>query len=155
DEEQPESGLVQGGQGGHAAAEVDDPHVQKADVGDEDADAAADGVLEAAGDGLDDVLPDLGDGDEDVDEAADEDHGQRLLPGESQSKADCVDKASVESNAGGLGVRNVGHKAHNQGADDGGDDGGEEYRAPLHPRLTEDAGVDHNDVGHGEERGNA
>src|SRR5699024_2210067 len=59
DDEQPQHGGVQGGHGGHAGAKVYEAHVQKADVGHEDADAAANGVLQAAGDGLDDELTDL------------------------------------------------------------------------------------------------
>ena len=155
DQEQPERRLVQGSQGGHARAEGDDAHVQDADVGHKDADAAADGVLQAAGDGLDDVLADLGDGDEDVQQAADEHHGQRLLPGEAQSEADGVDKEGVQAHAGGQSIGHIGHKAHDQGADHRGDDGGQEHGAPFHPRLAEQGGVDGDDVRHREEGGQA
>src|SRR5699024_251272 len=83
-EEQPQHGGVQLGQFGHdargdnggavlshrAAGEVDHIDVQEANVGHKDANAAANGVLQAAGNGLDDVLADLRHGDEDVDQAA-------------------------------------------------------------------------------------
>ena len=66
DQEQPEGRTVEGGQGRHAGVKADEAHIQDADVSHIDADAAADGVLQAAGNGLDDVFPDLGDRDQDV-----------------------------------------------------------------------------------------
>ena len=95
DEEQPKRRLVQSGERRHTRTKVDDAHVQEAQVGDENADAAADSVLQAAGDGLDDEFTQLGHCNEDVDQAADKYHGQRLLPGKAQSEAYCVDEERV------------------------------------------------------------
>ena len=114
--------------------------------------------MQAAGDGLDDELAQLCHGDEDIDQAADKHHGQGLLPGKAQAQAHSVHKERVQTHAGGLGVGDVGHQAHHQGADDRGDDSGQEHGAPGHQLFLQAAcpaaqgiGVYHNDVGHGEE----
>ena len=108
-----------------------------------------------SGDGQDDHLADLGDGDEDVDQAAQEHHAHGLLPAEAEAEAHGVGEERVEAHAGGLGVRHVGEQAHDQGADDGRDDGGQEHAAPRHTRLRQDLRVDDDDVSHREERGQA
>ncbi len=138
-----------------AGSELDQADVQHAHVGHEQADAAADGVLQGLRDGQDDHLADLGDGDEDVDQAAQEHHAHGLLPAEAEAEAHGVGEERVEAHAGGLGVRHVGEQAHDQGADDGRDDGGQEHAAPRHTRLRQDLRVDDDDVSHREERGQA
>ena len=136
DQKQPEGRLIEGGQRRHAGIKADDADIEKADVGHKDADTAADGVLQAARNGLDDVFTDFGDGDDDVQHAADEHHRQRLLPGKAQGCTNGVDKKGVESHAGRQRVGDVGHQAHNQGTDNRGDDGRQKDRAPLHAGLA-------------------
>ena len=90
-------------------------------------------MLQGLRDGHDDHLADLGDGDDDVDQAAQEYHAHGLLPAEAEAEAHGVD----------------------QGADDGRDDGGQEHAAPWHTGLRQNLRVDDDDVGHREERGQA
>ena len=97
-------------------------------------------MLQGLRDGQDDHLADLGDGDEDVDQAAQEHHAHGLLPAEAEAEAHGVGEERVEAHAGGLGVRHVGEQAHDQGADDGRDDGGQEHAAPGIPSATGSAG---------------
>ena len=153
DQEQPENRLVQRCDRRNAGFKADDAHVQKADVCDKYADAAADSVLQALRDGLDDVLAQLGHGDQDVKQTADEHHGQRLLPGEAEAEAYRIGKEGVQSHAGRLSVRHVCHKAHDQRSDDGRDNGRKEYRAPFHSGLAQNARVNRDDVRHGEKGG--
>ncbi len=49
DQEQPEHRLIQRGDSRNAGIKSDDAHIQKADISNKDADAAADGVLQALG----------------------------------------------------------------------------------------------------------
>ena len=164
DDEQPDGRIVHDGQtwgGLHGVAvlgvglggEGEEADVQKADVGHEQADAAADGVLQHFRNGLDDDLTNLGDGDQNVDQAAQEHHAQGLLPGEAEAEANGVGEERVEAHASGLSVRNVGEQAHDKRARDGCDDGCEEHAAPRHARLRQDLWIDDDDVRHCEERG--
>ena len=101
-------------------------------------------------------LTNLGDGDDDVDQTAQEHHAQGFLPLEAEAEAHGVGEERVEAHAGGLRVRNVGHQAHHERADDGRDDGGEEHSRPTAYRSEDRMlRVDDDDVGHGEERGQA
>ena len=63
DEEQPDSGVVQDSQSRYAGIKVHEAHIQEADISHKDADTAANGVLEALGNGFNDELADLGHGD--------------------------------------------------------------------------------------------
>ena len=62
-------------------------------------------MLQGLRDGHDDHLADLGDGDDDVDQAAQEYHAHGLLPAEAEAEAHGVGEERVEAHAGGLGVR--------------------------------------------------
>ena len=110
-------------------------------------------MLQGLRDGHDDHLADLGDGDDDVDQAAQEYHAHGLLPAEAEAEAHGVGEERVEAHAGGLRVRHIGEQAHDQGADDGRDDSGQEHAAPWHTGLRQNLRVDDDDVGHCEERG--
>ena len=164
DDEQPDGRIIHDGQtwgGLHGVAvlgvglggEGEEADVQEADVGHEQADAAADGVLQHFRNGLDDDLTNLGDGDENVDQATQEHHAQGLLPGEAEAEANGVGEECVEAHAGGLSIRNVGEQAHDERARDGCDDGCKEHAAPRHSRLRQYLWVDDDDVRHCEERG--
>ena len=164
DDEQPDGRIVHDGKargGLHGIAvlgvrlggEGEETDVEEADVGHEQADAAADGVLQHFRNGLDDHLTNLGDGDDDVDQTAQEHHAQGFLPLEAEAEAHGVGEERVEAHAGGLRVRNVGEQAHHERADDGRDDGGEEHAAPRHTGRRQDLRVDDDDVRHCEERG--
>ena len=135
DDEDPELRLIQRRESRNTAVKIDDAYVQKTDISDEDTDAAADGVLQAYRNGLDDVLTDLRHRDEDVQKTADEDHGKRLLPGEAQRETYRVNEKGIQTHAGRLGVGNVRHQTHDQSTDDGSNDCGQEDRAPLHTGL--------------------
>ena len=102
---------------------------------------------------MDDDLTNLGDGDENVDQATQEHHAQGLLPGEAEAEANGVGEECVEAHAGGLSIRNVGEQAHDERARDGCDDGCKEHAAPRHSRLRQYLWVDDDDVRHCEERG--
>ena len=102
---------------------------------------------------MDDDLTNLGDGDENVDQATQEHHAQGLLPGEAEAEANGVGEERVEAHAGGLSIRNVGEQAHDERARDGCDDGCKEHAAPRHSRLRQYLWVDDDDVRHCEERG--
>ena len=163
-EEHPQHRVVEGGQARGGAdggsglgvrSEGDEVHVQHADIGHEQADAAADRMLEHRRDGLDDHLADL------VTVMM-----MLMMPHRNtmhcvccqvkpRAEADGVGEERVQAHAGGLGIRNIGEQAHDQGADDRRDDGGEEHAAPRHAGLAQDLGVDDDDVRHGEERGQA
>ena len=147
-EEDPERGLIQGGECGNACAEINHADVEEADVSDENTDTAADCVLETQGNCLDDVLTDLRYGDENVKNAADKDHGKRLLPGKAQRKAHGVNKESVQSHAGRLRIRNVCNKTHHERSDNRGDNGCKEHSTPFHAGLRQNTGVYDDDVGH-------
>ena len=126
--------------------EGEEADVQEADIGHEQADAAADGVLQHFRNGLDDDLTNLGDGDQNVDQAAQEHHAQGLLPGEAETEANGVGEERVEAHAGGLSVRNVGEQAHDERARNGCDDGCEEHATPRHTGLRQDLRVDDDDI---------
>ena len=117
-----------------------------------DTDTAADSVLKAQGNSLDYVLADLGYGDYNVKDTANENHCERLLPSKLEREANRVNEEGVESHTGSLRVGHVCNKAHNERTDDGGNDSREEYCASLHARLREDTGVYNDDVRHCEER---
>lgn len=153
DEEKPESRLVKGGKRGNAAVEIDYFHIKKADVCHENTYAAAYGVLEAVGDGLYYVFSQLCDRDDYVDDTADKDHGQRLLPGEPKTKADRVYKECVKTHSGCLRIRYVCDKTHYESADYRSDDRRKEYGAPLHACAGENVRVDCDDIGHRKESG--
>ena len=100
------------------------------------------------------MLADLGDGNQDVDQAADEDHGHGLLPLEAQAEADGVDEEGVQTHAGGLRQGQVGQQTDEHRAHDGGDGGGNVDGAVGDgSQGGEHAGVDHQNVGHGHEGG--
>jgi len=151
----PENRLVHRGKSRNARLKVDETDIDKAQIGDEKTDAAADRVLQADRDSADDVLSDLGDGDDDVNQTADEDHRKCLLPGELEAETDRENKERIQAHARCLCVRNVSKKTHNQRSDDGCDDGRKEDRAPFHAGLTQHGRIDHDDVSHCKERGQA
>ncbi|MOA23163.1 hypothetical protein D3C78_1437670 [compost metagenome] len=64
-----------------------------------------------------------------------------------------VGEEGVQAHAGGEGDRIVGDQAHDRRADGRGQAGGDEDRALVHARRAEDARVDEQDIGHGQEGG--
>ena len=61
----------------------------------ENANAAADCVLKALGNGLDNQLANLGDGNQNIDDAAEKNHGQSLLPAKAQGKAHGIGEKGI------------------------------------------------------------
>ena len=70
------AGWLKVARAGNAGVKADQAHIQHADVCNKQADTTANSILEADRDGLNDVFSDLGDGDQNVDQTADKDHGQ-------------------------------------------------------------------------------
>ena len=142
---------VNGCYGSGVRGELDQVGILQADIRHKDADAAADGVLDAFRDGLDDQFAETGNRDGDVDQTADEHHGQGLLPGKVERHADRVGEECVQAHARGLRVRDVGEQRHDKCADRGSDDRRKEDRLRVHACFSQYLWVDEQDVRHGEE----
>ena len=109
-------------------AAYDDAGVLQADERDVEADTHADGLLQAQRYGIHYHLPDVGQGQDDEEEAFNEHRGERELPGISHGKADGEHEEGVESHAGSKAERLLRIKGHHEGTDDGGEGGGGEDR---------------------------
>jgi hypothetical protein len=112
---------------------------------------------------------DAGEGKGEEDAAVDENHAERLLPGDAGAQADGEREKGVDAHAGGEGQGVVGEQRHEQRAQGGGDGGGGEqgaldrdeggggrvgaYGGIDAEAVHQDGGVDRQDVGHGGEGG--
>ena len=141
-----------GHQGGGVHAQAG---VLQADEGDEQADAHAHAPLQVQGDGVEDGLTDIGHGQDDEQDALKEDGQQGDLPAVAEAQDNGVGQEGVQTHAGGQGEGQVGHEGHAGGADEGGDGGCQQHGGGIHTGVTQNAGVDGQDVGHGHEGGNA
>src|SRR5229473_395954 len=133
----------------------DDVGVAQADEGDEEADAGGGAVLEAIGNAVDDLLADVGEGEEKKEEAGEKNDSERSLPGHAAAEDDGVGEVGVERHARREGDGIVGPEAHDERGDRGGNAGGEENAINGHAGFGEDARVDDDYVGHGHESGQA
>lgn len=97
------------------------------------------------------MLTDPGDGDQDVDDPADEDHSQRFVRGEPEAEDDDEGEEGVEAHARRQGVRDVGEEAHDEGPDGGSEDGGEEDGPFIESGIRQNTRVDDQDIGHRKE----
>ena len=143
--------------GRHArGAAGDDAGFVEADKGEEQANADAEGVLHAEGDGVEEAFAEVDDGEQEEGRPADENGAEALFPGDGdgeggQAKSD----EGVFAHVGGDGDGAVGVEAHEEAAEDGGEDGGDGAGADGDTGVGEDGGVDDDDVGHGDESGQA
>src|SRR5229473_1214944 len=129
--------------------------VAEADEGDEESDAGGGAVLEAIGNAVDDLFADVGEGEEEKEEAGEKNDSERSLPGHAAAEDDGVGEVGVERHARREGDGIVGPEAHDERGDRGGNAGGEENAINGHAAFGEDARVDDDYVGHGHESGQA
>ncbi len=115
------------------------------------ADTAADGLFQGQGDSVYDSLTGVGGGEDDKQHAGNKHGCQTSLPAIAELSADGVGKEGVEAHAGCLCQGVVGEQADEYGADGGRDTGGQHDCAGVHAGVTQDRGVDEDDVRHGEE----
>jgi hypothetical protein len=133
----------------------DDFCVAQPDESDEEADAGGGAVFEGVGDAVDDLFADVGEGENQKEEAGEKDDAERGLPGDTAPEDDGVGEVGVEGHAGGEGDGIVGPQAHDERGDGGRNASGEENAFDGHAGFGEDAGVDDDHVGHGHEGGEA
>jgi hypothetical protein len=133
----------------------DEAGVAKADEGDEEADAAGDGGVKLVGDGAENHLADAGGGEREKDDAGEKDRAEGGLPGDVHLEADGVGEVGVEAHAGRERDGIAGDDAHEDGAEGGREAGGGGDGGQGHAGSREDGRVDQDDVGHGQERGDA
>ena len=104
---------------------------------------------------VDDHLAQAEDADQDEQAAGNEDRAQCRFPGYLHAEHHCEGKVRVQAHAGRERHWVVGVKAHDGSADGCGQAGGDEDGVLRHARFAEDGRVDEDDVGHGQERGQA
>src|SRR6266849_6820300 len=131
----------------------DDVCVAQTDEGDEKADACSGAVLEAIGDAVHDLFADVGEGEEQKEQAGEKDNTESGLPGDAAAKDDGVGEVGVEEHARSEGDGIVGPQPHDQGGDHRRNARGEENSFDGHASFREDARVDDDYVGHGHEGG--
>ena len=128
--------------------------VLQADKGHEQADAHADRALQGHGDGVEDALTHIGQGQHDEDDALHKHGHQGQLPAVAHGQHDRVGEVGVQAHAGGQSKRVVGQQSHQCGADEGCQCGGDQHSLRVHAGSRQDVGVDRKDVGHSHEGGN-
>ena len=93
--------------------------VLQADKGHEQADAHADGALQGHGNGVEDALAHVGQGQCDEDDALNKDCHQRQLPAVAHGQHDRVGKVGVQAHAGSQCKGVVGQHSHQCGGNEG------------------------------------
>ena len=143
--------VLVGNEGGIA---VDDQLcVLQTDESNEQADAHADGALQGHGNGVEDALTDIGEGQHDEDDALHKDGHQGQLPAVTHGENDRVGEVGVQAHAGCQCKRIVGKQSHKRSSNKGCQRGGNQNSLGIHARGGQDIGVDRKDVGHGHEGG--
>lgn len=145
--------VAQGDEGG--VAWTDDARILEADEGDEEADAWRDGATQEQRHAVDDLLTQTGEGESDEDKAFDEDCGQGELPGIAHGEHDGVGEEGIEAHARSQREGKLCVDGHDQGGDDCRDNRSGEDCSWIHACIAQDARIDGQDVGHGEEGGDA
>ena len=133
----------------------DHTHVVQTDQAKEESDAGADAELEGDRDGIDEPFAQTEDRDEKEADAGEEDGAECCLPRDVHALHHREGEVGVEAHAGRERERQVGEEAHGGRTDRRGDAGGDEGGAVVDAGSGHDAGIDHNDVGHGEPGGDA
>ena len=119
----------------------------------EQADAHADGALQGHGDGIEDALTDIGEGQHDEDDALYKDGHQGQLPAVAHGENDRVGEVGVQAHAGCQCKRIVGKQSHKRSANKGCQRGGDQNGFRIHAGSRKDVGIDRKDVSHGHEGG--
>ena len=127
--------------------------VLQADKGHEQANAHADGALQGHGNGVEDALAHIGQGQCNEDDALNKDGHQSQLPAVTHGQHDRVGKVGVQAHAGSQGKGVVGQHSHQCGGNKGCQRGGNQHSLGIHARCGQDVGVDGKDVSHGHEGG--
>ena len=128
--------------------------VLQTDKSNEQANAHADGALQGHGNGIEDALAHIGQGQCNEDDALNKDGHQSQLPAVTHGQHDRVGKVGVQAHAGGQSKRVVGQQSHQGRAHKGCQCGGDQHSLRVHAGSRQDVGVDRKDVGHGHESGN-
>ena len=131
------------------------PGVLEADEGDKQADAGRHRGVELVGNRPQEHLPDARGGDGEEQHTGKEYCAQRGLPRDVQLDADGVSEIGVEAHARRQRDGIARHHAHENGGECGGEAGGRGDSGKGHPRIGQDGRVHQDDVGHGEEGGDA
>lgn len=135
----------------------------QADVHQHEADGGGDAKAHTQRDGVDDLLPDVENGEDQKDDALQQNDDQGGLEGldiahagEGHDVGNHHGKEAVEAHAGGQCEGLVGQKRHAEHGQCGGDAGGQEHTVPkgrTRIKVGEQVGVQGDDVGHGHEGG--
>lgn len=140
--------------GQQSGVTVDDElGVLQAHKSDKQADAHADSGFEGGGDGVEERLPDVGQGQDDEDDAFRKDGHQGHLPGVAHFQDDGVGEVGIQAHAGGQRKGIVGQQCHQRRANESRQRSGNEDRVGIHTGSGQDAGVDRKDIRHGHEGG--
>ena len=148
--------ISEGNQGGVIV--YDDSCVLQADESDVKAYTCSNGFLKCVRDCLYNEVADLGYGKDDEDDTLKQDGCQGELPAISHSKAYGVNEECVQTHTRSKSERLLGIESHYQRTNDGRQCGCREHgvgRHTLVSQSTEDAGVDGQDIGHSQERGDS
>ena len=150
------------GAGEAVALGIDADVGAETDVHQHQADGGGDAVADAERNGLDDLLTDLQEGEDEEHDALDEDDDQTGLErGLILAVVDDGDvghdhgKEAVQTHAGSHDEGLVGHEGHADGADGGGNAGCQEHTVPQRGadrEVGQQVGVQGDDVGHRHER---
>ena len=121
----------------------------------EETDAGTDAALQRAGNGIDQP-PSYGQhGQRDKNQAGNKHRAQGALPTVAETQHDAIGKKRILAHARGLRDRVVCVQPHERRAQGRREAGGHEHGAEIHAGGGENPGIDHRDVGHGQERGHA
>jgi hypothetical protein len=101
------------------------------------------------------LFADVGQGEQEEEQAGEEDHAEGGLPRDAATDHDGVREISVQRHARGESNGVVGPQTHDERGDGGGCAGGEEDAFDGHARFGEDAGIYDHHVSHGHKGGEA
>jgi len=127
--------------------------VKAADDGDKETDTCADSSLQRSRDGIDDLIAQRRNSDDEEEETGDQNDGESLLICIAHTEANSKGEESVQAHTGSLCKGNISKKCGEQAANGGRDTGCSEDRSPIHSRLFQIHGIDKENVRHGKERG--
>ncbi|MNF84530.1 hypothetical protein D3C84_668980 [compost metagenome] len=133
----------------------DDTGVVQGDQRQEQADTGSNGRTQWQRNAVDDPLTDTKDRQQEEQHRRNEYRTQGHLPGVAHVQDHGVGEEGVQAHARCEGDRVVGDQAHGRGADGGCQAGRDKHRALVHAGLAENARVDEQDIGHGQEGGHA
>ena len=112
----------------------DDTSTLQADKGNKQADTGTDGATQDQWDGIDDVLPQSGDGEQDEDDTLDEHGGQGKLPAIAHGEHHGVGKEGIQAHARSQRKGQLGIERHDQRGYDSRDAGGGKHGTGIHAR---------------------